>query len=759
MLRIFKKIDQTQTLQSKPNCSNEKSSRNLGVLLVCNQKIKSGYGMHNLATKEDDILEYLRYLNPQQLLAVQELDRHLLVLAGAGTGKTRVLTTRIAHILRRQRARPHEIMALTFTNKAAAEMKERVNTLFDHRIDLFWMGTFHSVSAKILRQNAEILGYSSTFTILDSDDQLRLIKQILKEENVVEGLTPNLISIFISRWKDRGWLPDQVKQAYDSKEQDALKIYHIYQSRLKNFNSLDFGDLLLLSVKLFLDHPDVLAKYHQQFKYILVDEYQDTNIAQYLWLKLLAQGGANICCVGDDDQSIYGWRGAEVANILRFEEDFKNAFVVRLEQNYRSTPEILEAASHLIAQNKNRFGKKLWTEAEAGEKISVRGLWDSRDEARYVGEEIETLQRREKLSLNKMAVLIRAGYQTREFEERFIILGIPYRVVGGPRFYERMEIRDALAYMRVIVEPNDSMAYERILNTPKRGIGTATLQLLHLYAKNQETSLFEATKALVETEEIRGSARKTLQGFIGQILNWQESLSNTDHHVVASGVLEESGYFDMWERDRSPEASGRIENLKEMLKAIQSFENLQAFLEHVSLVMENASNRESEMVTLMTLHSAKGLEFDSVFLAGWDEGIFPHNKALQESGDKGLEEERRLAYVGLTRAKRKVFITYASYRRFFGGTEPSFASRFIEELPPALLDRFTDRGITGKPLEKPIFKPVSSNYSFAGFQKGERVFHIKFGYGKIISIENDKAEVAFESSGTKKVVSSFLKKV
>jgi DNA helicase-2/ATP-dependent DNA helicase PcrA len=718
--------------------------------------------MDNLARK-DESFGYMRDLNLPQTEAVMELETHVLVLAGAGTGKTRVLTTRIAHILSEKRAKSHEIIALTFTNKAATEMKGRIAKVLQGSIDLFWMGTFHSVCAKILRRHAEILGYTPTFTILDMDDQQRLIKQIMKEENISsQDISPVYASISISRWKDKGWLPERVSSlGFHEREMEVLRVYKIYQKRLKNFNSLDFGDLLLLCLNLFLEHPDVLKKYHEQFKFILIDEYQDTNVAQYLWLKLLSQGGANVCCVGDDDQSIYGWRGAEVENILRFEKDFKGARVVRLEQNYRSTHEILNAASGLISHNSHRFEKTLWTQGKEGEKISVRGLWDSRDEARYIGDEIENLQRT-KISLNDMAILVRAGYQTREFEERFMILGIPYRVIGGPRFYERMEIRDALAYLRVVVEPHDSLAYERILNTPKRGIGITTLQLLHLYSRNQECSLFDATNALVETEDLRGGVRKTLQEFNTQLKFWGSLLQDSKHTEVAARILEESGYMRMWELDHTPEAAGRIENLKEMIRAIDSFESLPAFLEHVSLVMENVSDRESDMITVMTLHSAKGLEFDTVFLAGWDEGIFPHAKSLQESGEQGLEEERRLAYVGLTRAKRKVYITYASYRRIFGTTESSIPSRFIEELPKESIERFAERGIVHTNMSKPF---VLASYEKSAviqsekFEISDRIFHVKFGYGSIISIEGDKADIEFDKAGPKKVVTSFLEKI
>ena len=738
-------------------------------MLWLNEIKKEIVKMNNLARQENPAESreffYMENLNSPQCEAVLELDRHVLVLAGAGTGKTKVLTTRIAHIIYGQHAKSHQIIALTFTNKAAMEMKERISKVLQGRVELFWMGTFHSICAKILRKHAEILGYTSSFTILDTDDQQRLIKQIMKEEGITsEDISPTYASIMISKWKDKGWFPDQVPGVNPAeREHFALRIYHIYQGRLKNFNSLDFGDLLLLSLHLFMNFPEILKIYHEQFKFILVDEYQDTNVSQYLWLRLLAQGGANVCCVGDDDQSIYGWRGAEVANILRFESDFQNAKVVRLEQNYRSTPEILNAASSLISHNTSRFGKTLWTKEEGGEKISVRGLWDSRDEARYIGDEIENAQR-SGVSLNHMAVLVRAGYQTREVEERFMVLGVPYRVIGGPRFYERMEIRDALAYLRVVVEHQDSLAYERVLNTPKRGIGLTTLQLIHLYSRNQECSLFDAVNALVQTEDLRGSARKTLQEFNAQIAFWKSLLQDTDHSAVAARILEESGYIRMWEMDRTPEASGRIENLKEMVRAIDSFETLPAFLEHVSLVMENVSDRESEMVTVMTLHSAKGLEFDTVFLAGWDEGIFPHAKALQESGDEGLEEERRLAYVGLTRAKRKAYITYASYRRVFGMTESSTPSRFIAELPSQSVERFSERGILHENMTKPIFmqqvqKQEKSAQDSKKISVSDRVFHIKFGYGKVRTIEGDKAEIDFEVAGFKKVVTSFIERV
>ncbi len=719
---------------------------------------------HQNTSLEDQPITQSRYveqvesLNPAQRQAVEQTEGPLLVLAGAGTGKTRVLTTRLASILLSRKAWPSQVLAVTFTNKAASEMRERVAYLIGGPAEGLWLGTFHSICVRILRRHAELLGLQSSFTILDTDDQLRLIKQIVKAENIDEKkFAPRILASCISRWKDRALTPPKVTPTSDF-EKVALRIYGFYQDRLKVLNAVDFGDLILLCLKLFMEHSDVLAQYTTQFVYILVDEYQDTNVAQYLWLRLLAQGTGNICCVGDDDQSIYGWRGAEVGNILRFEKDFPGAVIVRLEQNYRSNAHILGAASSLIAQNAGRFGKTLWTEQTGGEKVHIQGVWDGEEEARLIGEKVETLQRKGQ-SLNEMAILVRAGFQTREFEERFLTLGVPYRVIGGLRFYERLEIRDALAYMRIVVQSQDSLAFERIMNTPKRGIGTSTLQVLHQYARFEEVSLPEAALRLMETDELRGKAKTALQSLLYDIGRWRGQLATRPHGELARIILDESGYTAMWQADKSPEAPGRLENLKEFVNAIEGFESLSTFLEHVSLVMENIANTSTEMVSIMTLHSAKGLEFNTVFLTGWEEGLFPHQRALGEAGDAGLEEERRLAYVGLTRAKERAMITFAANRRVHNLWQSSIPSRFIEELPLEHTECFSSQGGRSSFLRTPTPKlpvpPLRPSESKL-FHMKQRVFHLKFGYGQILSIEGDKLEIDFDHSGVKMVMKSFV---
>ena len=627
---------------------------------------------------------YLSALNPEQRAGVETLDGPVLVLAGAGTGKTRVLTTRIAHILATGRARAYEILAVTFTNKAAREMRERVEALVGEGVEAMqWLGTFHAISAKILRRHAELVGLKPNFTILDTDDQIRLLKQALKAEDVDDKRWPaRALAHLIDSWKNRGLSPAQIPagEAQSFANGKGGVLYALYQERLKILNAVDFGDLLLESLRLFRENPDVLADFHRRFKYILVDEYQDTNTAQYLWLRLIAQGRRNLCCVGDDDQSVYGWRGAEVENILRFEQDFPGAKIVRLERNYRSTGHILAAASHLIAHNEGRLGKTLFTDGALGDKPTVTGVWDSEEEARAVGEEIEQLQRRGH-ALEEIAILVRASFQMREFEERFITLGLPYRVIGGPRFYERAEIRDALAYLRCVSSPADDLAFERIVNTPKRGLGDATLQLLHEYARRESVPLTHAARVLTESEELKPKPRGALRGLINDFDRWRALIEIKPHHELAETVLEELGYTDMWREEKTPDAAGRLENLKELVRAMEEFPDLAAFLEHVSLVMEADEAAGSERVSIMTLHGAKGLEFETVFLPGWEEGLFPHQRSLDDSGRAGLEEERRLAYVGLTRAKRRAKIFFATNRRIHGLWQTTMPSRFIDDLP------------------------------------------------------------------------------
>lgn len=710
-------------------------------------------------------------LNPQQQEAVETIQGPLLVLAGAGTGKTRVLTTRIAHMIRSANVRPSEILAVTFTNKAAQQMLERVQSLVGGMTQGLWLGTFHAICVRILRRHAELVNRAPSFTILDMDDQLRLVKQLIRAEEFDEKkLPPRLVLSMISRWKDRALTPEQVPKG-EMKDiwipGTDVTLYHLYQNRLETLNAVDFGDILLLVLELFKKHPDVLQIYQNQFKYILVDEYQDTNVAQYLWLRLLTQTHQNICCVGDDDQSIYGWRGAEVSNILRFEQDFPGAKMVRLEQNYRSTGNILGAASGLINFNHSRLGKTLWTKGEHGEPVTVKGVWDGPEEARYVCDEIEAIQRKgEKLS--EIAILVRAAYQTREFEDRLITLGIPYRVIGGARFYERQEIRDALAYLRVVSQPQDSLALERIINVPKRGLGDAALQTLNLYARDQQIPLLQAAHVLVQTDEIRGKARKSLADLLMDFQRWHGMLGKRPPYEIAQIILDESGYTAYWKAEKSPEAVGRLENLKEFVDALKNYDSIPAFLEHISLVMENTMNAADnfDLVNLMTLHSAKGLEFNHVFLAGWEEGIFPNNRSMEEGN---LEEERRLAYVGLTRARLKAYITYAQNRRLHGTWQSSVPSRFIDELPKAHVEKVDgSNALFGSRMNRfgpPQGYPKQLSEGFSAhkpssnkdFYTGMKVFHQKFGSGVVRTVSGDKLEIDFKHAGLKHVVSSFVK--
>src|SRR5476649_1538137 len=731
---------------------------------------------------------HLEGLNEEQRKAVVHADGPLLVLAGAGTGKTRVLTTRIAHLLITGRSRPSQILAVTFTNKAAREMLDRVASLIGSAADGMWLGTFHSIGVRVLRRHAELVGLKSNFTILDTDDQTRLIKQLLQADGIDDKKWPaRVLSGIIQRWKDRALTPDKISadDAGEFANGKAGDIYRQYQQRLTEVNAVDFGDLIMLCVSSWQKHPDVLEQYHRRFQHILVDEYQDTNVAQYLWLRLLAQGTKDVCCVGDDDQSIYGWRGAEVGNILRFEKDFPGAEIVRLERNYRSTPQILAAASHLIAHNEGRLGKTLWTELKEGERISLRGVWDGDEEARTIGEEIEALQR-DKHALSQIAILVRAGFQTREFEERFITLGLPYRVIGGPRFYERQEIRDAMAYCRVTVQPDDDLAFERIYNTPRRGLGESALATLRSIQRTQKISLYEATRRALETDELKARPRKSLGDLIKNFDRWRAMLDGISHVEVVETMLDESGYTDMLRADRSPEAEGRLENLKELTNALQEFETLPAFLEHVALLTDTAEKAGSDMVSVMTLHAAKGLEFDTVFLPGWEEGLFPNQRALDDKGLSGLEEERRLAYVGLTRARKRAYVSFAANRRIFNQWQAAIPSRFLNELPKDRLAESSDAGLYatysaghhgGLRDQASGFEYESLGVTSRGRTRwrdetlddrravegdkpdlsvGQRVFHQKFGYGRIVAVDGNKLDIEFEKAGPKKVLDSFI---
>ncbi len=765
--------------------------------------------------------EYLNDLNPAQREAVEQLDGPVLMLAGAGTGKTKALTARITHLLRTHKARENEILAVTFTNKAAREMKNRVGRMLGRPAEgMPWLGTFHAICVKLLRRHAELVGLKSNFTILDTDDQKRLLKQLTQAANIDDKRWPaRMLAGIIDDWKNRALTPDKVPSAdAGAFNHKGIELYAQYQTRLRELNAVDFGDLLLHMVTIFQTHPDVLEQYQRWFRYILVDEYQDTNVAQYLWLRLLAGGHKNICCVGDDDQSIYGWRGAEVGNILRFEKDFSGAFVVRLEQNYRSTPHILAAASNVIRGNESRLGKELWTDREEGEKVRLIGHWDGEEEARWIGEEIDAMQGGTRgvrpMNLDEIAILVRASHQMRAFEDRFLTIGLPYKVIGGPRFYERMEIRDAMAYFRLVVSPEDDLAFERIVNTPKRGLGDKAQQTIQLVARENGVSLVEGARLAVENGLIKGKGGKALRELIDGLGRWNAMtrgprIEVDDDTVIDDGVtpirygepehthielaqivLDESGYTAHWQNEKTPEAPGRLENLKELVNQLDNFENLQGFLEHVSLVMDNEQEGDGAKVSIMTLHAAKGLEFSAVFLPGWEDGLFPSQRSMDEQGLKGLEEERRLAYVGITRAEEVCTISFAANRRVFGQWQNSMPSRFIDELPEDHVEVLTPPGLYGggqqsagietraaeaNVYNSPGWKRMQARQgqygmsqpresrntvidatAFASFTLGERVFHQKFGYGAVIGIEGDKVEVDFDKAGTKKVVSRFL---
>lgn len=775
---------------------------------------------------------YLDGLNPEQREAVETLNGPVLVLAGAGTGKTRVLTTRIAHILETNSAYPSQILAVTFTNKAAREMKERIGHLVGGAVEgMPWLGTFHSIGVKLLRKHAELVGLKSDFTILDTDDVIRLIKQLIQAEGLDDKRWPaKQFAGMIDNWKNKGLTPPDIAEgdARAFANGKGRELYAAYQNRLRTLNACDFGDLLMHPITIFRKHPDILKEYHQRFRYILVDEYQDTNVAQYMWLRLLAQRPKgepqNVCCVGDDDQSIYGWRGAEVDNILRFDKDFPGAKVIKLERNYRSTEHILGAAGQLIANNEGRLGKTLFTDRRDpdDDKVVVHAAWDSEEEARAVGEEIEQLQRN-KHALNDMAILVRASFQMREFEDRFVTLGLNYRVIGGPRFYERAEIKDAISYMRLICNEADDLAFDRIVNVPKRSIGDSSQQKINVYAREKKISRMQAAREIIHTNELPAAARKGLTDFVQNFQNWQELLPTMPHPELAELVLDESGYTAMWQADKSAEAPGRLENLKELVRSMENpeYESLRQYLEYVSLVMDVDQNTDLDAVSIMTLHSAKGLEFETVFLPGWEEGLFPHQRSLDEGGRSGLEEERRLAYVGITRAKRRCHIWFVSNRRIHGLWQSTLPSRFLDELPPEHVDvaasdtsygGYGGRGGYGQSRFDKA-DPFASNYSSPGWKRGQqnrsdatrdnwgtrsghaierigygesgpktrtidgelvakstttkpsdyfvgdRVFHLKFGNGNIAAVEGNKLTIDFDRAGQKRVLDSFVERV
>ena len=756
---------------------------------------------------EENDPPYVRGLNPPQREAVLTTEGPVLVLAGAGTGKTAALTRRLAHIVFSRKAWPSEILAVTFTNKAAREMKERIASIVGESFEgMPWLGTFHSIGAKMLRQHAELVCLQSNFTILDTDDQLRLLKQLIQAAEIDEKRwPPRMLAGLIDQWKNRGLNPADLDANENERYANGRgqEFYAAYQARLIALNACDFGDLLLHILNLLKTNREILQRYQQRFKYILVDEYQDTNSSQYLWLRLLAQSHQNICCVGDDDQSIYSWRGAEVANILRFEKDFSEAKVVKLEQNYRSTPHILAAASGLINHNSGRLGKTLWTEETDGDKVQIIGVWDGPEEARRIGDEIEALQQLKQVSLNDVAILVRAQFQTREFEDRFISIGMPYKIIGGFRFYERAEIRDALAYLRVIAQPADDLAFERIVNTPKRGLGDKTLEKVHRLARAQGIALAAAAYTICDTDELPPRARNTLLELMRNFARWREMAADTDHAELARIVLDECGYTAMLQADRSTEAAGRLENLTELARAMEEYETLGEFLEHVSLVMDNDARDDEAKITIMTMHGAKGLEYDHVFCVGWEEGVFPSQRSLDEGGNASLEEERRLAYVAITRAKKKCTIFHAANRRIYGQWNSSIPSRFIGELPDEHIEHESSMSggeslwranwsehedafahlaaanATRAGKRGPGWQRAASNAG--GFDKnprvikearrsavslgnkgrddvtvGMRVFHSKFGYGEVKVKEGNKLEIAFEKSGDKRVLDSFV---
>jgi DNA helicase-2/ATP-dependent DNA helicase PcrA len=703
-------------------------------------------------------------LNPEQAEAVRATEGPVLVLSGAGTGKTRVLTTRLAWLLAGGFAQPWQCLAVTFTNRAAREMRERVAQIIGPDAASVALGTFHSLGARMLRRDGERIGLPRDFTILDADDQLRLVKQVAAGMGLdPKRWPPQALSSVIQRWKDRGVGPDQVGADPGAEYAGgrAVAAYRAYQGELARLSACDFGDLLLKCLDLFREAPDVLARYQRRFRYILVDEYQDTNVAQGLWLKALAMGHRNLCCVGDDDQSIYSWRGAEVGNILRFTHDFPGARVIRLETNYRSTGHILAAASALIARNADRLGKTLRpASGEAGEKVKVQGVWTGEDEARVVVEEAEALQRRG-TPLAEIAVLVRAGYQTRAFEERLMSQGVPYRVVGGPRFYERQEIRDAVAYLRLIRQPADDLAFERIVNLPRRGIGDATVEQVRDRARAAGMPMTRAAEDMIAQNALPARARGALSRFLADVGDWRVLAASADARSLLSEILEGSGYLDMWRQDKSPDAPGRIENLKELLAALDEFADLSEFLEYVSLVMENQAGDEIDRLSVMTLHAAKGLEFDQVFLPGWEDGVFPNQRALDETGAKGLEEERRLAHVGLTRARKGVTVTFAAARRIYGQWQNNMPSRFIDDLPDEHIERISESGMGASlPLARSAFAaaPLAERPAVkeGAYARGQRVFHDKFGYGEIRAVDGNKLEVAFDKAGLKKVMAGFV---
>ena len=729
---------------------------------------------------------YLNTLNIQQKEAILHSEGPLLILAGAGSGKTKVLTTRVAQLIKDKKCFGNQILCVTFTNKAANEMRERILKLTNNKSNSIpWLGTFHSISNKILRKHAEAVGLKPSFTILDTLDQLKLIKNILTAENIdIKKNPPKLIAYLIDHWKNKALLPANVKiNSSDYSKINALKIYKIYQERLRLMNCVDFGDLILHCVTIFKNFKEIQETFKKNFKYILVDEYQDTNYVQNLWLSLITNDSKNICVVGDDDQSIYSWRGAEVKNILDFEKNFTNTKIVKLEQNYRSTKNIINTASSLISNNDDRLGKKIWSDLHNGDKVRVNSFSDGRDEATGISDIIEK-ELIKHFSLNDISILVRAAFQTREFEERFIKIGLPYRVIGGMKFYERAEIKDALCYLRLIQQKNDDIAFERIINNPKRSIGDSTVKKLHDLSRVKNKNLFDTADEILNEDELKPKTKESLKQFIRLVKTWTKLSEQLDHVQLLERVLDESGYTQMLINEKSPEAEARLENLKELRASMKNYSNLVEFLENISLQTSIDEEWEGEKINLMTIHAAKGLEFNCVFLPGWEEGLFPHQKSIEEKGDQAVQEERRLAYVALTRAKQRLFISFANNRKYYGNNNsndwmPSMPSRFIDELDKQYLEineaaKDNDQdfefsqdfnyveekkspGWKRYLQEKEKIKTINYTNNLTNFKIGQGVEHETFGKGKVIHIDGNKLLINFKDSGEKKVIDKYLK--
>ena len=737
----------------------------------------------------DKSFKYLDLLNSEQKKAVEKTQGSLLVLAGAGSGKTRVLTFRILHILYNKLSTPSQILAVTFTNKAANEMKSRIGKFINIPVERMWVGTFHSLSLKILRQHYEEVGLKKNFQIIDTDDQLKLIKNICEIEKIdTKEVSAKFYLNSIDSFKNKGIYPsDLLENKYRKNDIELRKVYKIYQSELLRLNYVDFGDLILFCIKIFQQNKYILNKYQNIFKYIHVDEYQDINPIQQKWIHYLYQGNKNICCVGDDDQSIYSWRGAEVSNLLNFEKNFENAQIIRLEQNYRSTKKILNCASKLISKNKGRYGKELWSDNDEGNKIRINGFWETKEESTFVSDKIENLISN-KTKLSEISILFRIAAHTRSFEERFINLGLPYKIIGGLRFYERKEIKDIIAYLRLVNNVEDDLAFERIINVPKRGIGKSTLSKISSSARINNTSLFEASRDIIF--KTNSKAKVELYNFIDNMSKWKKIYKNFDHIELTKAIIEDSGYLEFIKKEQlnsnNPDNLSRLDNINEFIESLKEFENLEGFLEHVSLVMENISNTSEETLTLMTMHAAKGLEFDNVFLAGWEEGVFPSQRSIEELGNKGLEEERRLAYVALTRARKNIFITYVNQNRYSYATHDyNLPSRFINELPEDDIElndsnyiknnNFLDDFVENTTFSDEIISPgrqrllinskknkidwefnQDTSFENENYQE-KKVFHKKYGYGKIVKLDGDKALVNFEDFSSKNIYLKYLK--